>query len=52
MDDKKNGLGLIKKQEEQLEGNFINDKPDGKIAIYQEKQKIYVEYKNGKKNGR
>ena len=52
IDDKKNGLGLIKKKEEQIEGSFMNDKPEGKIGIYQEKQKIYVEYKNGKKNGR
>ena len=51
-DDKRNGVGVVKTEENQLEGTFVNDEPDGKMAIYGGDSKIYLEYKNGKKNGR
>ena len=51
-DDKRNGVGLVKTEESQLEGTFADDKPEGKMAIYYETKKFYVEFKNGMRNGR
>ena len=50
--DKKNGLGLLEKSGQQIEGNFLDDIPDGTICIYTEEGKIYTEYEKGIKNGR
>ena len=51
-DDKRNGVGLEKTQDRQLEGTFVDDKPEGKMAMYFDSRKFYVEYKNGIRNGR
>ena len=51
-EDKKNGLGLFKTPKQQMEGNFLDDLPHGKIGIYTEENKSYIEYENGIKNGR
>ena len=50
--DKINGLGLIKIEDGQIEGNFIDNNLDGKVCVYNKDNIEYIEYKNGKKNGR
>ena len=51
-EDKQNGLGLLKKPGEQMEGNFLDDLPDGKIGIYTDESKFYGQFEKGIKNGR
>ena len=51
-DDKKNGVGLEKFKETQIEGSFIDDKLNGRACLYSKLSKIYLEYKDGLKNGR
>ena len=49
----KNGLGVIKlKGKNQMEGKFLNDKPNGKVGIYDEEGLEICEYKNGVNHGR
>ena len=51
-DDKKNGVGLEKIKEKQIERRFIDDKLNGRACLYSKLSKIYLEYKDGLKNGR
>ena len=51
-DDKKNGVGLEKFKETQIEGSFIDDKLNGRACLYSKLSKIYLEYKDGLKNGK
>jgi hypothetical protein len=48
----KNGLGIMKKNGVQIEGQFLNDEFDGKIGIYSEDGLEIFEMKNGEENGR
>lgn len=48
----KNGLGVIKIKGNQMEGKFLNDKPDGKVGIYDDEGLEINEYKNGVLHGR
>lgn len=50
--DKKNGLGIVKREKEQIEGNFLDDKLNGKIGIYTDSNLEIIEYENDKINGR
>ena len=50
--DKINGLGLVKIEDAQIEGNFIENNLDGKVCCYNKDNIEYIEYKNGEKNGR
>ena len=51
-DNKKNGLGVMIIGKTQIEGNFLNDKPDGKVAFYKEKGLEIFEMEDGIENGR
>ena len=51
-DGKRHGLGIFKTEEYQVEGNFLEDKLDGKIGIYYDDKLEVVEYKNDVINGR
>jgi hypothetical protein len=48
----KNGLGIMKKNNLQFEGKFINDNLDGKVGVYAEDGLQILEIKNGEENGR
>ena len=51
-DNKRHGLGLVKIENNQFEGQFCEDKLDGKGCSYLEDAIIYYEYEKGLKNGR
>ena len=48
----KNGLGIMKKNNLQFEGKFLNDNLDGKVGVYAEDGLQILEIKNGEENGR
>ena len=47
-----NGFGIIKTENEQIEGIFKDGKMNGKMCLYNDSLIEYSEYKNGLKNGR
>ena len=51
-DNKRHGLGLVKLENSQFEGNFLDDDLDGKGCFYFEDEIEYNEYEKGLKNGR
>ena len=51
-DGKKHGLGIFKTEKCQIEGNFFEDKLDGKVGIYYDDKLEVIEYKNDLINGR
>ena len=52
VNDKKNGYGLENGLGRQIEGTFVDNEADGKMGVYTETSKFYVEYRNGKRHGR
>ena len=52
VNDQYNGLGILKIGDTQFEGNFLENKMDGKIGRYSEKGLEIIEFKNGKQHGR